>query len=43
MNREDGSSSFSELDKDERLVGTIEVTQTDPPGQPLTIDVDLSW
>ncbi len=43
VNFEDGSSSFSELDKEGRLVGTIEITQTDPPGPPLTIDVDLRW
>ena len=38
-----GSSSFSELDKDGRLVGTIDVTETDPAGHPMTVNVDLSW
>lgn len=38
-----GSSSFSELDKDGRLVGTIDVTETDPAGVPMTVNLDLTW
>lgn len=38
-----GGSSFSELDKDGRLVGTIDVTETDPPGHPMTVTIDLTW
>lgn len=39
----DGSASFSELDKQGRLLGVVDVTETDPPGTPMTITVDLSW
>ena len=38
-----GSASFSEIDKDGRLVGTVEVTATDPPGYPHQLEIDLSW
>ena len=38
-----GSSSFSEMDKDGRLVGTIDVTETDPAGTPMTVNLDLTW
>lgn len=41
---ETGMGSFTTIDKDGgALVGTIEVTETDPAGLPMTIDVDLSW
>ncbi|MEQ1568219.1 MAG: hypothetical protein ABMA64_21445, partial [Myxococcota bacterium] len=38
-----GTSSFSELDKQGRLVGTVDVTVTDPAGAPLQVSLDLSW
>lgn len=38
-----GSASFTELDKQGRLVGLVDVTETDPAGDPLSIQVDLSW
>jgi hypothetical protein len=43
LNFQRGSSSFSELDKQGRLVGTIDVTATDPAGFPMTVDIDLTW
>lgn len=39
----DGEASFSAVDKQGRLVGVISVTETDPPGTPMTITVDLAW
>jgi hypothetical protein len=39
----DGTGSFSEVDKQGRLVGTIAVRETDPPGVAMTINVDLTW
>jgi hypothetical protein len=38
-----GRSSFSELDKQGRLVGTVDVTDTDPAGVPMELALDLSW
>lgn len=39
----EGSSSWSEVDKDGRLTGVAQVTATDPAGSPMTITMDLSW
>ena len=38
-----GGASFTELDKQGRLVGLVNVTETDPAGDPLSIQVDLTW
>ena len=38
-----GGASFTELDKQGRLVGIVNVTETDPAGDPLSIRVDLTW
>lgn len=38
-----GSSSFSELDKQGRLLGTVNVTDTDPAGVPMELALDLTW
>jgi len=44
MTFEGGVGSFSEIDKDGgRLVGVIDVTETDPRGYDMQIEVDLSW
>jgi hypothetical protein len=40
---ERGSSSFTELDKQGRLVGDIDVTSTDPAGHPMAVALDLTW
>jgi hypothetical protein len=43
LNFEGGTSSFSELDKQGRLVGMVDVTTTDPAGVPLQVNLDLTW
>ncbi|MCK6518432.1 hypothetical protein L6R46_25660, partial [Myxococcota bacterium] len=37
-----GSNGLT-LDKQGRLVGIVNVTETDPAGDPLSIRVDLTW
>jgi len=44
MSFEAGVGSFSEIDKDGgRLVGVIDVTETDPPGYEMQVTIDLTW
>lgn len=39
-----GQASFSEIDKDGgRLAGAVQVTETDPPGYGMDIEIDLTW
>jgi len=41
---EAGMGSFSTIDKDGgRLVGIVDVTQTDPPGYEMQVTIDLTW
>ncbi|MEQ1508072.1 MAG: hypothetical protein ABMB14_37935 [Myxococcota bacterium] len=38
-----GLGSFSTLDKQGRLVGTIDVSETEPAGHAMNIEIDLTW